>query len=325
MPAMNDFTKSAMLAAAFVCFTISAGAAQTWPTRTITAIVPLAAGSASDVVGRVVLDQVSRQVGQPIVVENRAGAGGTIGANIVAKAAPDGYTILVYGALATAHALYTSLPYDTFRDFVPVVSLGQQTLVLVTAPSKEFKSLGDLVAAAKAKPGALNYSSAGIGSASHFAAERLRMSAGFEVQPIAFRGAAEALTELLAGRVDFSFMPIAPALSLVNEGKLNALAVSSTTRAAALPQVPTTAEAGLTGAEYPFWTGVFVPAKTPPEVIEKLHREIEVALQNPAVRERLAKLGVEPMPMSPQAFEKFFKDDVDAAVSLVKAAKIPTQ
>jgi tripartite-type tricarboxylate transporter receptor subunit TctC len=325
MPAMNDFTKSAMLAAAFVGLTISAGVAQTWPTRTITAIVPLAAGSASDVVGRVVLDQVSRQVGQPIVVENRAGAGGTIGANIVAKAAPDGYTILVYGALATAHALYTSLPYDTFRDFVPVVSLGQQTLVLVTAPSKEFKSLGDLVAAAKAKPGALNYSSAGIGSASHFAAERLRMSAGFEVQPIAFRGAAEALTELLAGRVDFSFMPIAPALSLVNEGKLNALAVSSTTRAAALPQVPTTAEAGLTGAEYPFWTGVFVPAKTPPEVIEKLHREIEVALQNPAVRERLAKLGVEPMPMSPQAFKKFFKDDVDAAVSLVKAAKIPTQ
>ena len=313
------------LTAAFLSFAIGAAFAQTWPTRTITAIVPLAAGSASDVVGRIVLDQVSKQVGQPIVVENRAGAGGTIGANIVAKAAPDGYTMLTYGALATAHALYTSLPYDTFRDFVPVVSLGQQPLVLVTAPSKEFKSLGDLVAAAKARPGVLNYSSAGVGSASHFAAERLRMSAGFEVQPIAFRGAAEALTELLAGRVDFTFMPIAPALALVNEGKLNALAVGSAGRAAALPQVPTTREAGLVGAEYPFWTGLFVPAKTPPEVIEKLRRETEIALQNPAVRERLAKLGVEPMPMTPEQFEKFFKADVDAAVKLVKDAKIPTQ
>jgi tripartite-type tricarboxylate transporter receptor subunit TctC len=322
---MNRFAKLTSLTAALLCLAMGAASAQPWPAKTITAIVPLNAGSASDVVGRIVLDQVSKQVGQPIVVENRAGAGGTIGANIVAKAAPDGYTILTYGALATAHALYTSLPYDTFRDFVPVVSLGQQTLVLVTAPSKEFKSLGDLVAAAKAKPGALNYSSAGIGSASHFAAERLRMSAGFEVQPIAFRGAAEALTELLAGRVDFSFMPIAPALSLVNEGKLQALAVSSTARAAALPQVPTTAEAGLVGAEYPFWTGLFVPAKTPPDVIEKLRRETETALQIPAVRERLAKLGVEPMPMSPEQFAQFFKADVDAAVKLVKDAKIPTQ
>ena len=322
---MNYFAKLALLAFTFLSFVIGAAFAQTWPTRTITAIVPLNAGSASDVVGRIVLDQVSKQVGQPIVVENRAGAGGTIGADIVAKAMPDGYTILTYGALATAHALYTSLPYDTFRDFVPVVSLGQQPLVLVTAPSKEFKSLGGLVATAKAKPGVLNYSSVGVGSASHFAAERLRMSAGFEVQPIAFRGAAEALTELLAGRVDFTFMPITPALALVNEDKLNALAVGSTGRAVALPQVPTTREAGLVGAEYPFWTGLFVPAKTPPEVIERLRRETETALQNPAVRERLAKLGVEPMPMTPEQFEKFFKADVDAAVKLVKDAKIPTQ
>ncbi len=206
-----------------------------------------------------------------------------------------------------------------------MIALGRQPLVLVAAPSKSFKTLGELIAAAKAHPGALNYSSAGIGSASHFATERLRVSAGFEVQPIAFRGAAEALTELLAGRVDFSFMPIASAISLVNEGQVVPLAVSSETRATALPQVPTTSEAGLIDSAYPFWTGLFVPAKTPPDIVARLHHETELALQNPAVQERLAKLGVEPMPMSPEAFKKFFKDDVEAAVKLVKTAKIPTQ
>ena len=181
---------------------------------------------------RVVLDQVSKQVGQTIVVENRGGAGGTLGANVVAKAAPDGHTILASGALATAHSLYPKLPYDTLRDFVPVIPLGQQPMVLVTAPSKGFKTLGDLITAAKAKPGELNFASAGVGSASHFAAERLRISAGFEAQHIPFRGATEGLTEDLAGRVDFFFVPLAPALSLIKDGRLVALAV---TAAAAKP------------------------------------------------------------------------------------------
>src|SRR5262245_52520070 len=152
--------------------------AQSWPVRPLTAIVPFAAGSASDVMPRIVLDQVSKQLGQPIVVENRAGAGGTIGANVVAKAAPDGHTILAAGALAPAHALYPKLPYDTLQDFVPVIPLGHQPLVLVTSPAKGFNTLGDLIAAAKSNPGKLNFASAGIGSASHFAAERLRLSAG---------------------------------------------------------------------------------------------------------------------------------------------------
>lgn len=183
---------------------------QAWPTRTITAIVPFAAGSASDVMSRVALDQVSKQVGRPIVVENRPGAGGSLGANVVAKAAPDGYTMLASGAMATAHGLYPQLPYNTLQDFVPVIPLGQQPLVLVTAPSKGFKTLGDLIAAAKASPNKLNFASAGIGSGSHFAAERLRISAGFEAQHIPFRGATEGLTEALAGRVDFFFVPLAP-------------------------------------------------------------------------------------------------------------------
>jgi tripartite-type tricarboxylate transporter receptor subunit TctC len=299
--------------------------AQAWPARAITAVVPLAAGSASDVMGRVVLDQVSKQIGQPIVVENRPGAGGTIGSNVVAKAAPDGYTILVYGALAISHALYSKLPYSTLDDFVPVIPIGQQPLVLVTAPEKGYRTLADLIAAAKARPGALNYASAGIGSASHFAAERLRISAGVEAQHVTFRGANEALTEVVGGRVDFIYIPIAPALPLISDGKLNALAVSAVKRAAQLPDVPTSTEAGLSDSAYLFWSGLFLPAKTPREIVVRLHDETQKALQLPAVQERLDKLGVEPMPMSLGEFEKFFRDDVAANVKLVKAANIPTQ
>jgi len=316
---------SAVLASCTLIAFAAPAVAQTWPTRPITAVVPLAAGSASDVMGRVVLDQVSRQVGQPIVVENRPGAGGTIGANVVAKAPPDGNTILVYGALAISHALYSKLPYSTLDDFAPVVPIGQQPLVLVTAPAKGFKTLADLIAAAKARPGALNYASAGIGSASHFAAERLRVSAGIEAQHVTVRGANEALTEVVGGRVDFIYIPIAPALPLINDGKLVALAISAEKRAAELPDVPTSGEAGLANSAYPFWSGLFVPAKTPRDIIVRLHDETEKALQLAAVQERLAKLGVEPMPMSLDQFEKFFRDDVAANVQLVKAAHIPTQ
>src|SRR5262249_2726863 len=168
-------------------------AAQDWPNRNITAIVPLGAGSASDIVARVVMEQVGKQLGQTFVVENRPGAGGTIGANAVAKSAPDGYTMLAYGAMASANALYSKLPYDTLNDFVPGVGRGTQPLVLVAAPSKGYKTLKDLVAASKARPGTLNYSTAGIGSASHFGAERLRASAGFEATNIPFKGAPEAV------------------------------------------------------------------------------------------------------------------------------------
>ena len=195
------------------CLAAVSASAQEWPARPMTAIVPLGAGSASDLIARVVMEQVGRQLGQPIVVENRPGAGGTIGANAVAKSAPDGYTILVYGALNTAHALYSKLPYDTFADFIPVTSLGQQPLVIVTAPSKGFKTLAEMVAAGKARPGSLNYSSAGVGSASHFGGERLRTTAGFEAQHIPFKGAAEAVTDVVADRSDFSVQLTATTLA----------------------------------------------------------------------------------------------------------------
>ena len=308
------------------CLAAVSASAQEWPARPMTAIVPLGAGSASDLIARVVMEQVGRQLGQPIVVENRPGAGGTIGANAVAKSAPDGYTILVYGALNTAHALYSKLPYDTFADFIPVTSLGQQPLVIVTAPSKGFKTLAEMVAAGKARPGSLNYSSAGVGSASHFGGERLRTTAGFEAQHIPFKGAAEAVTDVVADRSDFSVQLTATTLPLIRDGKLVPLAVSSHKRVSSLPDVPTTIEAGLPPESiYPFYTGVYLPAGTPREVVDKLYREIVKALEAPAVQARFAQLGVEPMPGTPEEFAKFFRDDVASTVALAKAAKIPTQ
>ena len=297
--------------------------AQAWPSRTITAIVPFAAGNANDIVGRIVLDQVSKQLGQTIVVDNRGGGGGTIGVTAVARAAPDGYTMLVHSSsFSASYSLHKSLPYDTFKDFAAVVPLGFQPTVLVVAASKPWKTLGELVAAAKAKPGALNFASAGIGAASHLAAERFRLSAGFEAQHIPFKGPVEALTEVMTGRIDFYFLPVAPALNLINDGKIRALAVSTSKRAAALPNVPTTAEAGLKDAAYVFWNGLFVPAKTPSDVVSRLHAETVKALAVASVQERLAKIGQEPLPMSPAEFEKYFHADVRDTAKLMAAAGV---
>lgn len=325
---MTFFSARGIVFAAFCAAgaCLAPASAQDWPSRNITAIVPLGAGSASDIIARVVMDQVGKQLGQAIVVENRPGAGGTIGANAVAKSAPDGYTLLAYGALNTAHALHSKLPYDTFNDFIPVISLGQQPLVVVTSPSKGHKTLKDLIAAAKAKPDLLNYTSVGVGSASHFAAERLRSSAGFQAQHIPFKGAADAVTDVVSGRGDFSVQLTATTLPLIRDGKLVPLAVIAHRRAASLPDTPTAVEAGLPAAAvYVFYTGVFLPAKTPPAIVNKLHAEIAKAIQTPEVQARFKQLGVEPMPGSQAEFAKFFKEDVAAMVDLAKAAKIPTQ
>src|SRR5712692_2456979 len=306
------------LAGALLLTTPQAALAQ-WPERTIQAVVPFAAGAANDIVGRIVLEQVSKQVNQPIVVENRPGAGGTIGVTAVAKAQPNGHTILVHSSsFSSAYSLYKNLPYDTLNDFAAVIALGKTPTVLVTAPSKGFKTAADLIAAAKSRPGAMNFASAGIGSVSHLAAERFRLSAGIEAQHIPFRGPNEAFTEVMAGRIDFYFLPLAPALPLVKEGQLIALAVSTDTRAAALPNVPTTMELGLKDSTYLFWTGIFVPAKTPREIIGKLYDETRKAMQVAEVQERLAKTGAEPMPMTVEEFERYFREDVLSTAKLMQ-------
>ena len=297
--------------------------APAWPTHTITAISPIGAGNAVDIIGRVAFDPMSKQLGVPIVIENRPGGGGVVGFNDVAKAPPDGYTILLGSStFASGVVLHKHLPYDPLRDFAAVIPFGASPSVLVTAPSKGFKSVADLVAAAKARPGSLNFASAGIGAASHIAAERFRVSTGIDAQHVPFRSPAEALAEVVAGRIDYYFLPLAAGISLVQSGKLVALAVSTSKRAPLMPDVPTVAEAGYPGAAYLFWGGVFVPAKTPAAIVARLHDEGRKALDLPAVHDALTKLGYEPMQMTPTEFQNFFANDLNETVNLAKQVGI---
>src|SRR5712691_465812 len=311
-----------LVAAALVLSSTLGALAQAWPVKPLRVIVPVTAGSAIDIIARTVSDQLAGPLAQPVVVENRTGAGGTIGAASVAKADPDGYTILVHSsAHAIAPSTFPNLPYDTGRDFAGVTPLANVPLVLVVAPAK-YQSIEELVAAAKANAGTINYATVGAGAAAHLTAERLRLSAGFEAQQIPFRGAPEAMTEVMAGRVDFFFSPTLPTLPLLQDGKLKAIAVSSSKRASALPDVPTTLEAGFANSDYNFWIGMFVPAKTPREIIDKLHQETAKVLQMPGVREKLAALGGEPMTMSASEFDAFLHAEIAMNAALVKAAGI---
>jgi tripartite-type tricarboxylate transporter receptor subunit TctC len=305
-----------------VLCTHAAALAQAWPTKPVRVVVPVTAGSAIDIIARTVSDQLAAQLGQTFVVENRTGAGGTIGAASVAKADPDGYTILVHSsAHAIAPSTFPNLPYDVARDFTGIAPVANVPLVLIVAPDK-YTSLADLVAKAKAKPGGINYATVGAGAAAHLTAERFRLSAGFEAQQIPFRGAPEAMTEVMTGRVDFFFSPTLPTLPLLRDGKLRALAVSSSKRAAGLPDVPTTLESGFKDSDYNFWIGMFVPAKTPPDVVAKLHQETAKALQTPSVRDKLAAMGGEPMTMTAAEFGRFIHDEIAMNAALVKAAGI---
>jgi tripartite-type tricarboxylate transporter receptor subunit TctC len=300
--------------------------AQTWPAKPLKAVVPFAAGSLIDIVPRLVFEQLSTQIGQGIVVENRPGAGGTIGASVVAKAVPDGYTVLVTSSAHTiAPALYPNLSYLPARDFAAVTPLGIAPFVLVVNPDRGFSTVRDLVTAAKAKRGAFNFSSPGVGSASHLSAELFRLSAGVQAVHVPFKGGVEAMTEVIAGRIDFFFMAMGAALPHIRDGKLTALAVNSAKRTAALPEVPTLQEAGFNNAENPTWFGLFLPAGTPREIIDKLHHETLEALQEPKVREKLATLGVDPMVMTSQEFDAYVDKQVAADAALVKAIGLRTQ
>src|SRR6478736_5664325 len=272
----------------------STSSTQVWPTKPIRLIVPLTPGSATDVMSRVVMDQVSAQLGQPVIVENRPGAGNTIGMAAVAKAEPDGYTVLANSSTHTVTpATRSNLAFE-MTDLAPIVPLGNMPVVMVVNPAKGYKTLTDFVVAARAKPGMVNYASAGAGNSSHLNGERFRLAAGFEAVHLPFKGAPEALTEVIAGRADFYFAPLVNALPLLKDGQLQALAVSGSSRASTLPDVPTTVEAGYPNSEYNFWAGIFLPAKTPADVRTKFYSEIAKALQTPAVREKLAGLGAEP-------------------------------
>jgi tripartite-type tricarboxylate transporter receptor subunit TctC len=297
--------------------------AQAWPTKTVRVIVPFSAGSATDIVPRTVFDHVSAKVGQTILVENRTGGGTTVGTSAVAKSDPDGHTILVHSnALVTTPAIQANSPYDPVQDFSGITPLGNVPLVLVISPDKNIRTLKDLVAAAKAKPGSINYAAAGIGTPPHLTMERFRLAAGFEGQLVPFRGAPEALTEVMTGRVDVYFCPITPAMPFIRDGKLLALAVSSSKRASALPDVPTTVEAGYPNSDFDFWIGTFVPKQTPRAIVARIHQETVKGLEDAGVKEKLAKLGAEPLIMSPEAFDARIAKEAPLALALAKAAGI---
>jgi tripartite-type tricarboxylate transporter receptor subunit TctC len=296
--------------------------AQAWPSKTVRIIVPFSPGSATDLLPRAIFEHVSAKLGQTFIVENRPGGGGGIGVSAVAKSDPDGHTLLVHSnALVTAPAIQ-AMPYDPVQDFAGITPLGNVPLVLVISPDKNIKTLKEFVAAAKARPGSMNYAAAGIGTPPHLTMERFRMAAGFEGQLVPFRGAPEALTEVMTGRVDVYFCPITPAMPFIQDGKLLALVVSSSKRASALPNVPTTVEAGFPDSDFDFWIGLMAPKKTAREVVARIHQETVKGLEDPGVKDKLGKLAVEPLIMTPDAFDARIAKEAPLAHTLAKAAGI---
>ncbi len=324
MTTRRGFVKAAVAALSTPSLARLALADTNWPSRPIRAVIPFSAGSSVDIVGRIVLDPLSQRLGQPIVVENRGGAGGTIGSAFVAQSPPDGYTILVNASAHTsAPAIYPGASYDVTRDFSGVIPFGSVPNVVIIAPSKGIKTLKDMVAAAKA--GNMTFSSAGVGSATHLAAERLSVSAGFNATHVPFKGGVEAITEVMTGRVDFACMGVPSALPFINDNKLLALAVCTQKRTASLPNVPTTIELGYPDSDYIFWMGMFVPAKTDGAILQRLRAETQKALADLAVVDKLRPQGMEPMPLSPAEFDALIKKEVAQNIALVKAAGIKVE
>jgi tripartite-type tricarboxylate transporter receptor subunit TctC len=301
-------------------------AAQAYPTKPVHLIISFTPGSSVDIVGRALAAKLSEMWGQQVVAENRVGAGGTIGSAAVARAAPDGYTLLANSSAHVANpSIYAAMPYDTLKDFTNLAPLAGGPNVLIVGQELGWKTFGDFIAAAKAKPGSLNFSSAGIGSGTHFNLEKLKLMAGIDVIHVPYKGTPEAISDTIAGRVCCYFAPLNAALSHVQGGKALALAVSSAQRSALLPNVPTVAESGVPGFDYTLWLGLWGPAGMPAELVTKINGEVRKALASPDLKERLTKLGTVPMDMSPQEFTQFVRKELDDTAKVMKAAGIKPQ
>ena len=317
---LTTLTLLAVLAAS------STAMAQAFPSKPIRFIVPFTAGSGTDIIARTFGDTMSKGLGQPIIIENKPGAGGTIAAAQVAKGEADGYTVLIHSSgHALNPAIYPSLTYDTLRDLTGITPLAALPNVMVVSPERGWKTVADVVAAAKAKPGALNYASAGVGSATHLNADKFKLQAGFDAVHVPFKGTPEALSDVIGGRNDWFFAPLSSALPLIKDGKLMALAVSTPQRTPALPQVPTTLEAGIPGSDYTFWVGMIVASATPAPIVKRLHDEALKALASPEVKERMNKLGADPFPMPQDKFNAFIKTEMESAARIAKAANLKAQ
>jgi tripartite-type tricarboxylate transporter receptor subunit TctC len=307
----------------FSLFAAATARAEDWPSRLIKAVIPFGAGSATDVVPRLVFDRLAAELGQSIVVENRAGAGGTLGTAIVVKADPDGYTILAHSsALTIAPAIFPNLTFDVSKDLASVLMIGSSANVMIVPITRPWKTVQDFVAEAKAKPGSISFGSVGIGSAVHISAEKFRLAAGIEATHVPYRGGAEVIADILGGRVDFYFCPLATALPLIHAGQVRALLVSTPKRVADLPDVPAPPEVGLKNADSAIWFGVFMPGKTPRDIIEKFHAAGIKVLNDPAMQDSLKKLGVEPLPMTPAQMDDLVVRETAANLEVIKAAGI---
>jgi len=305
--------------ALLLSFSPVAASAQDWPTKQpIKIVVPFTAGSATDIAGRIVFEQVGKQIGQNFVFENRGGAGTTLGAAMAAISDPDGYTLLVNSTSQVVVAsTYAKLPYSVVDDFIPISGLADIPFVVST--TTQYKSMKDVVAAGS-KPGGIFYGTNGPGSSGHLFMEALRLAAGYPITHVPFRGTVEAMTEVIAGRIDMFPAPALNAINLAKEGRVNALAVSSPKRLGLMSDVPTLAEIGLPKAQYQFWVGAFAPAKTPKLIIERLNREVVAALHVKEIADKIAALGGSPMPMTPAEFDAFVRKEIALNAEIVKAS-----
>ena len=322
----TGFALRAMATAGLAAALSPVGAeAQSFPTKPIRVIISLSAGSATDLIPRIVLEHAGQTIGQSFIFENRVGAGGSIAANTVAKSDPDGYTLLVHSnAHVISPSVMAKLPYDVINDFSGVTSLGIVPNVLVISTEQKINTFADFVKAVKSRPGGFTYGAV-VGSATHLNAEHFKKEMKVDGRMVPFKGAPEALTEVLAARVDIYFSPVLPALPFIEDNKMKALMVSATKRAGALPNVPTGIESGYPGSVFGLWIGMWAPAKTPRDVIARIYAETEKALSKPEVRDRLKKMGVEPNTMPPDAFDKFTKEEVALNADLARLAGLQKQ
>ncbi len=324
--AMQNMAMRLLTITACLLICASVASAQTWPSKIIKATIPFGAGSATDVVPRMFFERLASELGQPIVIENRPGAGGTLGTGVVVHAEPDGYSILAHSsAIAIAPAVFPDLTFDATKDLSSAIMIGYSANVMITSPTRPWKTAQDFIAAAKQKDANITFGSVGIGSAVHISAEKFLRAAGIEATHVPYRGGGEVITDIIGGRVDFYFCPLATALPLIKDGQVRALVVSTPKRVADLPDVPTPLEIGLKDADSQIWFGVFVPSKTPKEIVSKLYTSGTKVLANPETLENLKKLGVEPWPMKPEEMDALMVRETAANKELLKGIKTTAQ
>jgi tripartite-type tricarboxylate transporter receptor subunit TctC len=316
-----------VVAAAAVLSWPAALFAQTYPVKPVRYLIPFPAGDSPDIVGRLVSERLNRLWGQPVVVENRVGAGGTVGAAVAAKATPDGYTLFQcnIASNAIAYSLYTKLPYEPLRDFAPISRIGTTSSAVVVHPSMPAASIAEFIAYAKANPGKVSYGSPGVGTSPHLSMELLKLMAQINVVHIAYKGAAPTIADLLGGQIPAGIVNIPALLPLVQAGRLRALAVTGAKRASQWPSVPTMAEAGMPGYNVTSWYGLCAPAGTPRPIVEKVHADLSTVLQAPDVQQRLNDLVIDAAPTSPEQFAEFIRSETGRWAKVVKDAGIPQQ